>query len=133
MNVFVSKFRDMIKGIITGFDRIVFKGSILPLAHAAGAMSFCQSHGVRNKDFKRWAMEQTAAQRRASSGHVVVVLRLDHHDGCDLVACVSQLTSHLERDRPAEAEPADDVRTTGLHGPDLADVVGRDVHDLTGI
>ena len=60
MNVFVAKFRDMIKGIITGFDRIVFKGSILPLAHAAGAMSFCQAHGIRNKDFKRWAMDQTA-------------------------------------------------------------------------
>ena len=60
MNVFVAKFREMIKGIITGFDRIVFKGSILPLAHAAGAMSFCQTHGIRNKDFKRWAMDQTA-------------------------------------------------------------------------
>jgi hypothetical protein len=47
--------------MLTGFDRIVFKGTILPLAHAAGAMSFCQSHGIRNKDFKRWAMEQTAA------------------------------------------------------------------------
>lgn len=59
MNVFVAKFRDIIKGVITGFDRIVFKGSILPLAHAAGAMSFCQSHRIRNKDFKRWAIEQT--------------------------------------------------------------------------
>ncbi len=60
MNIFVAKFRDIIKGVITGFDRIVFKGSILPLAHAAGAMSFCQAHGIRNKDFKRWAMDQTA-------------------------------------------------------------------------
>ena len=60
MNIFVAKFRDIIKGILTGFDRIVFKGSILPLMHAAGAMSFCQAHGIRNKDFKRWAMQQTA-------------------------------------------------------------------------
>lgn len=59
MNLFVAKFRDVIKGIMTGFDRIVFKGSMLPLAHAAGAMSFCMAHGIRNKDFKRWAMEQT--------------------------------------------------------------------------
>lgn len=59
MELFVAKFRDVIKGILTGFDRIVFKGSILPLAHAAGAMSFCMSHGVLNKDFKRWAIEQT--------------------------------------------------------------------------
>jgi hypothetical protein len=59
MNLFVAKFRDVVKGILTGFDRIVFKGSILPLCHAAGAMSFCQSHGIRNKDFKSWAMSQT--------------------------------------------------------------------------
>lgn len=59
MNIFLAKFRDVIKGIITGFDRIVFKGSILPLSHAEGAMSFCQSHGIRNKDFKRWAIGQT--------------------------------------------------------------------------
>lgn len=59
MHRFVAKFQDVIKGVITGFDRIVFKGSILPLAHAAGAMSFCMAHGIRNKDFKRWAIEQT--------------------------------------------------------------------------
>jgi len=59
MNIFLAKFRDVIKGIITGFDRIVFKGTILPLTNAAGAMSFCESHGIRNKDFKRWAIEQT--------------------------------------------------------------------------
>ncbi len=59
MNIFVAKFRDLIKGILTGFDRIVFKGSILPLTHAEGAMSFCQGHGIRNKDFKQWAMAQT--------------------------------------------------------------------------
>jgi hypothetical protein len=59
MNLFVAKFRDAIKGVLTGFDRIVFKGSIMPLAHAKGAMSFCRSHRIRNKDFKSWAMTQT--------------------------------------------------------------------------
>lgn len=69
MNLFVAKFRDMIKGMITGFDRIVFKGSILPLAHAAGAMSFCQSRGIRNKDFKRWAIEQTRQVVESAQEH----------------------------------------------------------------
>jgi hypothetical protein len=71
MNIFVAKFRDMIKGMITGFDRIVFKGTILPLAHAAGAMSFCQAHGVRNKDFKKWAMDQTALVVDAAQRYAV--------------------------------------------------------------
>ena len=59
MNLFVAKFRDVVKGVLTGFDRIVFKGTILPLAYAAGAMRFCLGRGIRNKDFKSWAMEQT--------------------------------------------------------------------------
>jgi len=71
MNLFVAKFRDVIKGILTGFDRIVFKGSILPLAHAAGAMSFCQANGIRNKDFKRWAMDQTALVVDAAQRYAV--------------------------------------------------------------
>ena len=59
MNLFVAKLCDVLKGILVGFDRIVFKGSILPLMHAPGAMSFCGSHGIRNKDFKPWAIQQT--------------------------------------------------------------------------
>jgi hypothetical protein len=59
MNLFVAKFSHIIKGVMTGFDRIVFKGSILPLCYANGAMRFFASRGVRNKDFKRWAIEQT--------------------------------------------------------------------------
>lgn len=60
MNLFVARFRDIVKGIMTGFDRIVFKGSILPLMYAEGAMRFCRAHGIRNKDFKSWAIEQTS-------------------------------------------------------------------------
>lgn len=59
MNIFLAKFKDVIKGMITGFDRIVFKGSILPISHEEGAMSFFRARRIRNSDFKRWAMEQT--------------------------------------------------------------------------
>ena len=59
MNMMVAKIKDRVKGIINGFDRIVFKGSILPLMKATGAMDFCCSHRIRNKDFKDWAMAQT--------------------------------------------------------------------------
>lgn len=59
MNMMVAKIKDAVKGIISGFDRIVFKGSMLPLMSAKGAMDFCGSHKIRNKDFKDWAMAQT--------------------------------------------------------------------------
>lgn len=61
MQSFISKFRGTIKAVLSGFDRIVFKGNILPLVHDEGAVSFLRSKEVLNKNFKRWAIEQSAA------------------------------------------------------------------------
>jgi len=35
----IKRFGGLVKGYITGFDRIVFKGMILPLMFAEGAIS----------------------------------------------------------------------------------------------
>ena len=40
MKELLARFGRAVKGVLTGFDRIVFKGTILPLAHVDGAMSF---------------------------------------------------------------------------------------------
>ncbi len=56
MNTFVQKFASIVKGVITGFDRIVFKSSILPLMYEKGVMSFCHSRGILNKDYKNWML-----------------------------------------------------------------------------
>jgi hypothetical protein len=61
MDTFLQRFTGKIKGVITGFDRIVFKGCIRPLLFAEGAMSFFRSRGVLNKDYKSWVMEQSSA------------------------------------------------------------------------
>jgi hypothetical protein len=70
MDNFLQRFAGQIKGVITGFDRIVFKGTIRPLMFADGAMGFLRSRGVLNKGYKDWVMEQsvalvTAAERLA--------------------------------------------------------------------
>ena len=72
MKKFISKFQGRIKAILSGFDRIVFKGTILPLVRAESAMDFFRSRGVLNKDFKPWVMAQSqkivsAAERYAES------------------------------------------------------------------
>lgn len=59
MNPLIERFSNVIKGCITGFDRIVFKGLILPLAYAKGAMSFCRSNKILNKNYKKWMLKQT--------------------------------------------------------------------------
>ena len=52
MRELVARFGRAVKGVLTGFDRIVFKGTILPLAHEDGAMSFLRWRGVLNRDYK---------------------------------------------------------------------------------
>ena len=50
-----------VKGVLTGFDRIVFKGTVLPLAYEDGAMGFLRWRGVLNRDYKKWMLAQTDA------------------------------------------------------------------------
>jgi len=61
MKKLVARFGKAVKGVLTGFDRIVFKGTILPLAHEDGAMSFLGVRGVLNRDYKKWMLAQTDA------------------------------------------------------------------------
>ena len=57
MKKLIEKFSGLVKGSITGFDRIVFKGFILPLMSAKGVMQFCGIKGILNKNYKKWMMD----------------------------------------------------------------------------
>ena len=69
MKELVARFGKAVKGVLTGFDRIVFKGTILPLAHEEGAMSFLRWRGVLNRDYKKWMLSQTEALIQAVDRH----------------------------------------------------------------
>jgi len=69
MQKLIARFGKAVKGVLTGFDRMVFKGTILPLAHEDGAMSFLGWRGVLNRDYKKWMLAQTDA----------LVKAIDHH------------------------------------------------------
>lgn len=60
MDNFINKIGSTVNGIINGFDRITFKGSILPVMHESGAASFLRSKGILNKDYKGWVSQKTA-------------------------------------------------------------------------
>jgi hypothetical protein len=64
----IERFGRAVKGVLTGFDRIVFKGSIRPLAYAEGAMEFLRGRGVLNRDYKRWMLGQSEALVEAIEG-----------------------------------------------------------------
>jgi hypothetical protein len=61
MDTLLNRFREKVNGVITGFDRIVFKGMIRPIMHAVGMESFLISRKILNKDFKDYAIAQSKA------------------------------------------------------------------------
>ncbi|MGD9824655.1 hypothetical protein [Desulfobacter sp.] len=56
MKNFIDRFSGLVKGVMTGFDRIVFKGLILPLMSASEVMHFCRNRGILNKNYKDWML-----------------------------------------------------------------------------
>ncbi len=50
MNEFISRYREQIGGVITGFDRLVFRGQ-LPLIHDAGMKGYLYANGIAWKDY----------------------------------------------------------------------------------
>ena len=61
MDSLIQRFADLVKGVISGFDRIVMKGSIRPLSYVQGVTEFCRRRGILNKDYKSWMLEQSSA------------------------------------------------------------------------
>jgi hypothetical protein len=61
MDTLFHRFGGKIKGVIEGFDRIVFKGILNPICYATGLQIFLHSRGILNKDYKGWVQEKTAA------------------------------------------------------------------------
>lgn len=59
MKKLIERFSGLVKSSLSGFDRIVFKGFILPLMSAGEVLRFCRNRGILNKDYKSWMMAQT--------------------------------------------------------------------------
>ena len=61
MDSLLNRLGSKVHSILTGFDRIVCKGSIRPITHAAGMESFLVARRIQNKDFKSYAVTQSQA------------------------------------------------------------------------
>ena len=79
MKLFIDKFSNLVKGTISGFDRIVFKGLVLPLMSTSEVMTFCRYKGILNKDYKKWIVKQTKIiidnadqYARVNCGHPII-------------------------------------------------------------
>jgi hypothetical protein len=59
MDTLSHRFSTIIKGSIEGFDRLVFKGTLKPIAYALGMQAFLATRKILNKDYKEWVTNQS--------------------------------------------------------------------------
>src|SRR5438093_10160829 len=60
MERFVTRYQDRIAGILTGFDRMLFRGTLRSISHPNGAEIWLSSRHVLLKDFAAFAQKLTA-------------------------------------------------------------------------
>jgi hypothetical protein len=51
MQQFIAKHQDQITGTLSGFDRLVFRGTLRSIAYAAGMHQYLSSNEVMMKNF----------------------------------------------------------------------------------
>jgi hypothetical protein len=81
MNEFIAKYKNEITGVLTGFDRLVFRGTLRSIAYAQG-MDKCRTlNGILLKDFGHWAercsdeLEQVSLAEARRLGRPIEYLR----------------------------------------------------------
>jgi len=60
MDILLNKFGEKIKGVLEGFDRIVFKGYLRQLCHATGMQIFLQRNSILYKNYYDWINAKSA-------------------------------------------------------------------------
>jgi hypothetical protein len=66
MNQFIQKHQTDTIGTLSGFDRLVLRGTLRTLAYAGGMMGFLSHRGVLLKDFGSYVEQTTERLRKAS-------------------------------------------------------------------
>jgi len=66
VNRFVARFQSLVTGVLSGFDRLVFRGTLIPLVREMGMYSFLTRAGVRLLDFKKYVLETSAEVKEAA-------------------------------------------------------------------
>lgn len=64
MQSFIEQHRDKIKGVLSGLDRIRFRGTLRAIAHPWGLKHFLMAGGVLLKNFKDYVLDLTRQLRR---------------------------------------------------------------------
>jgi hypothetical protein len=74
MKSFIQRFADKITGVLSGFDRLVLRGTLRPIAYARGMQGFLWHKQILLKDFGPF-VESTTTQLREASCRMALARR----------------------------------------------------------
>ena len=72
MKKFLAHHTEIVTSVLSGFDRLVFRGHLLPLMRAGGMFFFLQATGVRLLDYKKYV---TAISQRLKESALAEAIR----------------------------------------------------------
>ena len=104
MERFVARYRPLVTSILSGFDRLVFRGTLIPLIREGGMQTFLSKAGVRLLDFKGFVLSTSERIKEAALREVreaqrpVRYLESSHVDKEDLAR-------QLDAERPVREGP----------------------------
>ena len=107
MDTLLHRYNGKIKGVLEGFDRIIFKGILRPICYAAGMQMFLFQHGVLNKNYKEWAQDKSLAIIRDAEVYT------RNQCGSDIQYLAS---SHIRKEAVAHGKQEKDGIESGLVG-----------------
>ena len=90
MSAFIDRFSSVIKGTISGFDRLVFRGHLQPLLYPKGLLAFLSNRSVLLKDFTPWVstfterLKQDFSAQHERLGQEVLYVRSPSADKAEL-------------------------------------------------
>jgi hypothetical protein len=63
---FIARYAERISGVLSGFDRLIFRGTLRRFAYPDGLAKYLGSRGILLKDFAEFAHTATARVKTAS-------------------------------------------------------------------
>jgi hypothetical protein len=71
VKAFIQTLAGLVFGVLSGFDRLMFRGHLRPLSYPGGMHCYCNFNGVKLTDFKAHAQRQTARLLEASQAEAI--------------------------------------------------------------
>ena len=102
MDKFIARYRSVVTGVLSGFDRLVFRGSLLPLVRDGGMFFFLERAGIRLLDFKSFVLgtsERVKATAFAEASRLSRPVRYLESSATDKEQLARQLLAEQPIDR----------------------------------